>query len=1055
MNVLNKFLIPFQNMLKQSLETFIRLETADDKYTLVAEDGSLITYFKVDGSRQIIGEEEYNHLIEAATIKIGSRFDRRGHALQVFFVRDAERIERHLQGLIKPSRISAANIGLEVDDVFEERVRNLKRYLSYEECYFVLWTRPSAMTKNEVQRAAKESKAQKWLNAGYAQYPLAALNALRTRHKSFIASVSASLDELGVQAEKLDVHQALRAIKNNLYPKRAHENWNACLPGDPIPPRAPTSDKDMSDLMWPPLRQQLALADAKVIDKSIVQIGDMLWGGADMTLGPMDAAPFPQLLNRLFDANIPYRISFMIEGGGASAMAFRSFAATILGVTNALNKQIKFSLEGLEILSRREPVVKLRVSFATWAPTNEYELMEDRLASLIQSVESWGYCQVSDHTGDPLDCVMSSAMGIHCAGTAPAAVAPMYDVMKLLPWQRPSSPFNQGAILLRTPDGKVWPYQTGTNVTTTWFDLVFAQPGAGKSVLINTLNLGTCLSPGLQMLPFIAIIDIGPSSSGLISLIKEALPQERQHEVAYYRLQMAHHFAVNPFDTQLGCRFPLLNERSYLVELLTLLCTPPGHDRPYDGIQQLSGMVVDEMFRWRDDSAANAEPRPYLPRLDAEVDDAIQKYNVHLPSDPYWWDVVDKMFDLGQIDVALRAQRHAVPTLNDAITASRRPQIRSLLEQTSIGTSLENVINAFERMVTSAIRELPILSSVTQFDITNARVCSLDLMDVAPQGDEVADRQTSIMYMLARHALVRNWWMGKESVEYVPKRYQEYHEGRLEEIAEIGKRLTYDEFHRTSSSSSVRGQVIRDVREGRKRGVQITLSSQLLDDFDNDMIDLATGVWVLGSAISESAVENVKDRFGLTDTARDVIRFKLTGPRSSGAPVLFVLGSTGGRYEQFLINTLGPIELWALSTSAEDVAIRNRLYGRIGAGRARQMLAAAFPGGSARNDIKRRVMMKSEKEGESKSALVSAVIEEIVEDLVEKSDILMEREKMKEIESAVGEIDEAKNNSRLKQDEPDEDENESGEDDYADEDFEDGDDGEDEDDSNDAPDKAQ
>ncbi len=1006
MNVLSKFLIPFQTMLRQSLETFIRLETADDHQTIVSEDGSLITYLKVDGSKQVIGEEEYNHLIEAATIKIGARFDRAGHAMQVYFIRDAERIEKHLQNLVRPSKISADNIGLEVTDLFDERVRNLKRYLSYEECYFVLWTRPSAMTKNEYQRAAKESKEKKWLNAGYAQYPLAALSALRTRHKSYVSSMTSSLDELGIQAEVLGVHDALKAVKNNLYPRKAHEKWRPCLPGDPIPPRAPTSNKDMSDLMWPPLRQQLALADAMIIDKSIVRIGDMLWGGADMTLGPMDAAPFPQLLTRLFDADIPYRISFMIEGGGASATAFRAFAATILGVTNALNKQIKFSLEGLSILARREPVVKLRVSFATWAPAREMDLMEDRLAALVQSVESWGYCQVSDHTGDPLDCVMSSAMGIHCAGTAPTAVAPMYDVMKLLPWQRPSSPFSEGAILLRTPDGKVWPYQTGTNITTTWFDLVFAQPGAGKSVLINTLNLGTCLSPGLQRLPFIAIIDIGPSSSGLVSLVKEALPQNRQHEVAYYRLQMIHHFAINPFDTQLGCRAPLLNERSYLVELLTLLCTPPGHDRPYDGIQQLSGMVVDEMFRWRDDTAANAEPRPYLPRLDAEVDDAIQKHNIHLPSDPYWWDVVDKMFDIGQVSVALRAQRHAVPTLNDAITASRRPQIRGLLEETSIGFSSESVINAFERMVTSAIRELPILSSVTQFDISNARVCALDLMDVAPQGDEVADRQTSIMYMLARHALVRNWWMGKEAIEYVPKRFREYHEARLQETAEIAKRLTYDEFHRTSSSSSVRGQVIRDVREGRKRGVQITLASQLLDDFDADMIDLATGVWILGSAISEAAVENVRDRFGLTDTARDIMRFKLTGPKSSGAPALFVLGSTGGRYEQFLINTLGPIELWALSTSSEDVAIRNRLYDRLGAGRARQMLAAAFPGGSARNDIKRRVLMKSEKEGDSKSALVSAVIEEIVEDLVEKSEMLNERARLKEIGDAVEQIEE-------------------------------------------------
>ena len=77
---------------------------------------------------------------------------------------------------------------------------------------------------------------------------------------------------------------------------------------------------------------------------------------------------------------------------------------------------------------------------------------------------------------------------------------------------------------------------------------------------------------------------------------------------------MAHQYAINPFDTQLGCRY-MPDERSCLAELLTLLSTPAGYDKPYDGIQQLAGLVVDEMFRWRDDKAANCEPRPYLPRM--------------------------------------------------------------------------------------------------------------------------------------------------------------------------------------------------------------------------------------------------------------------------------------------------------------------------------------------------------------------------------------------------------------------------------------------------------
>ncbi len=234
---------------KQSIDTFVRLETADDEITLAAADGSLISYIKIDGSRQIIGEEEYNYLVEGSTIKIGSRFDRQGHALQVYFVRDPNRIAKHLEDLLRPSRLTAEAIELDVKDIFDERVRHLSRYLSYEECYYVLWTRPSVLTKNELKRAATDYKRKKWVKAGFGQNPLAALDALRTRHKSYIASIMSSLDELGIRAELMNVHDALRAIKNNLYPTKAHEDWRACLPGDPIPPRTPLSRVDLSDIV--------------------------------------------------------------------------------------------------------------------------------------------------------------------------------------------------------------------------------------------------------------------------------------------------------------------------------------------------------------------------------------------------------------------------------------------------------------------------------------------------------------------------------------------------------------------------------------------------------------------------------------------------------------------------------------------------------------------------------------------------------------------------------------------------------------------------------------
>lgn len=978
--------------LRQPIESFIRLETADDERTLVAADGSLVSFIRIHGARAMIGEAEYNYILEAATLKLGSKFDRPGYALQFYFLRDPDQIGREMERLMAANYGSAKVVGLDLKDLLDERRRHLSRYMAYEEIWMVCWTRPSAITKTELDKAEKERAKKKWPRANKSQYPHKAIDALRVRHRSFTLGAVSSLEEMGFKVELTEVHAALAASRASIYPNRANDKWHPCLPGDPIPARQDMQLKgDHSDLLWPSIRRQMCVEDARVISPTAVRIGSQLWSSVDMTLGPLEPTPFPQLLDRLIDSDVPFRMSFLIESNGISGTGFKRMLASILGFINDQNKQIKASLEALQQLANGEPIVRMRVALATFAPVGQEELLERRVAGLIQAVESWGYSQATQASGDPLEGVMSSALGIACASAATPAVIPFYEAMKLLPWQRASSPFGEGSVILRTPDGRPWPYQMGSPLTTTWFDLIFAQPGAGKSVLMNALNLGTCLSAGMAKLPFVAILDIGPSSSGLISMLRDALPLERRYEAQHFKLRMLPEYAVNPFDTQLGCRYPLPDERSYLSELLTLLCTPPGQDAPYDGIPQLVGLCVDEMYRWRDDATASAEPRPYLSGIDAEVDRALYEHNIKLPSEPLWWDVVDMLFEAEAIHPAYLAQRQCSPTLADAVTAARRPQIRSLLEETQIGASAEGVIHAFERMIASAIREFPILAGVTRFDIGGARVCAIDLQDVAPQGDDVADRQTAIMYMLARFAMVRSWWLGPDSIKNFPLKYRPFHEARIREIRELPKRISFDEFHRTSRSKAVRSQVIRDVREGRKWGVQIVLASQLMDDFSDDMVDLATGIWICGAAVSDRVIQNAGERFGLSDTARAVMRYRLTGPKPSGAPVLFILGTNEGRYEQHLVNTLGPIELWALSTSAEDVTLRNGLYATLGAKEARRILARAFPGGSARSEIRRRVVLRSESGDTDSSNASSAVIAEIAQELTDYSREMAER----------------------------------------------------------------
>ena len=70
-----------------------------------------------------------------------------------------------------------------------------------------------------------------------------------------------------------------------------------------------------------------------------------------------------------------------------------------------------------------------------------------------------------------------------------------------------------------------------------------------------------------------------------------------------------------------------------------------------------------------------------------------------------------------------------------------------------------------------------------------------------------------------------------------------------------------------------------------------------------------------------------------------------------------------GMNTQLLTSTLGPIELWALNTTAEDVNIRNQLYRRLGSRKARQLLANVFPTGSAVKELEERYSSYKEDNG--------------------------------------------------------------------------------------------
>ena len=326
------------------------------------------------------------------------------------------------------------------------------------------------------------------------------------------------------------------------------------------------------------------------------------------------------------------------------------------------------------------------------------------------------------------------------------------------------------------------------------------------------------------------------------------------------------------------------------------------------------------------------------------------------------------------------AQRYAMPLLADAASVCRTPSIEDLYEKVTAPTG-ESLIAAFSRMISSAVREYPILSRVTAFDIGDARVVSLDLDEVAKSGGEAADRRTSVMYMLARYVLARHYYLTEESVNNVLEQYHSYHLERIREIREDPKRIVYDEFHRTANAAAVRNQVIIDMREGRKWNVQISLLSQSLDDFDEVMVEFATSVFIMDAGPAQT-VEKTSKIFGLSETAKVALRTRVHGPREGGGTFIAQFSTKNGISVQLLTLTLGPIELWAFSTTAEDASVRNQLYRHLGPAEARRFLALLFPNGSITKELTERLNALKEEGGlieeENKNSAMDSLVQDIL-----------------------------------------------------------------------------
>ena len=397
---------------------------------LVCRDGSLVSLFRLDGARSMMGARELDGFIELGARRLNSVFTGPGHALHAVFERAPDEAARLVAAAGEQTLRQCERLGLALGDVIAERGRRLAPLMAAESFVIAAWTRPAVLAPDQVKRDRKRlrRRLRQWLpDADSSQCPYLAPDGLPPRHEAFLDTLGALFAEAGIMAEVLGGDAACATLRRSLNGSDSTApDWRPVTVANDAPARLTAPPEDGA--FPPPLAPQLLIRDPERTGGGI-RIGERLYGALDMALGPRRARPFSELMERLADAGLPCRFSVLIEGGGLAGLdaAMTNVAAAFLAFSSDDSLLVRNAMRDLTALGAdAHAIVRLRLGLLTWvAPEDGEDALRRRLSRLQQLAEGWGETVFTPLVGDSLESLAASVPGFCCGATAEPALAPL------------------------------------------------------------------------------------------------------------------------------------------------------------------------------------------------------------------------------------------------------------------------------------------------------------------------------------------------------------------------------------------------------------------------------------------------------------------------------------------------------------------------------------------------------------------------------------------------------------------------------------------------------
>ena len=945
------------------LEDACQLEAADDGTGFVASSGGLMSAFRLDGLKQRLDDEAFEHFVGDVAIALTPLMVSAAHTVQVVLERDPDRTPRDLDRLFAPVQQAARRLGLSLEDVLDDTRARLLATCCSERAHLVVWTHPTALTLPERRQARREYfQGIRQLDPAHppleGQNPAALYRPLRETHAAVVTALGRDLNARGLFVSLLTCHDFLYELRASLEPMTT-DGWRAILPGDPLPMRAYPRRRDLSHLWYPRIGYQLCeSAFDRPASDGVIEAGGRYHASTYLEFGPQEVRRF-DLLSSQLDRTLPARLAFQLDGG-FGGWGLRRVLADFWAFCGQYNRRISDAFSMIETTQREEPTPRVRVCATTWGP--DAAAARARVARLRAALETWGAQQWCIERGDPAVAVLASLAGF-AADLTPGEphAMPVTDAVRWLPLTRPALPWTHGSIIFRSEDGKLMPFQPGSPLQAYWITLIAGSLGSGKSLTMHHDNLAFLLG-GERDVPYLSIIEPGASARGLIETCQAEAPDGRRHHFVYRRVRQHADDAINPLDLQLGLRDLLPLEKAFVRNFLIALATPANEAVAPPGVAEVVAEVVSGIYAYyRDD--AHGHPKFYEARRDYRVDAALAHHAIAADPKTPWFQLVDRLFEAGDVTNANRANRFASPLIHDCIAyLAHDEKIRQTWGQVDV-EGRGPLIGFVMRQWTHAVTVLPLLSVPTALDLSNARVVVLDIEEIATRGGQFSNWEASISYMLARQVAAGHFYLHEDHVTDWPVRYQEYQRRRILELRSQHKRLCLDELHRLrGGAQATMEQLATDALESRKHGNELVFCSQLFDHFPDTILKNASARLILGASVEEA--KHIAERFDLNVAEQQAMRRHLHGPTDEGAPMLLSVDTRYGRFTQLVYLTTGVQERWALTTREQDRALRALVMARVPATAARRALADRFPGGTCVGELHRRIDQVAARRGQ-------------------------------------------------------------------------------------------